>query len=68
MIGYGEAQCKANCTGDRRVTSAAGNPLALQHCRAAPCFRSHLGEAVQEDVPKHESLSSKGKGYKQSSS
>lgn len=44
------------------------SPSALQHCGAAPCLPSRLGEAVQEDVPKHGSLSSEGKGYKQSSS
>lgn len=47
--------------------SAAGNPLALQHCRSALCLPSHLAEAVQEDVPKYRSLSLEGKGYKQSS-
>lgn len=44
--------------------------LQGQSCchQSAPCLPSCLGKAVQEDVPKHGSLSSEGKGYKQSSS
>lgn len=60
--------CKPSCVGSCRVRAAATNPLALQPCRAAPRLPSCLGKAVQEDVPKHGSLSSEGKGYKQSSS
>lgn len=62
---------KLNLDANPAVWDPAGScllPGIPQHCGSASWLPSHLVEAVEEDVPKHASLSSEGKGYKQSSS